>query len=213
MKLYRHVVSSCLMVMCLLIGTHSTAEEAIAPRKADPITAEMREALSRINQIHNGMEQRVIDNAVDALHSDIARLSPEVFVPMAIPHLMRLAPKETRTRILLRQAMAKHWIDEDLARAWLVLAGDPPQPHINALIQALERLTPQGRAKAIEGLEACGAYGRPALPRLRKMVENAKADPRDFERAYRSTQEMPEHVLAHVAIRVIEADIREHQEK
>ncbi|MEI6808732.1 MAG: hypothetical protein WCN95_08415 [bacterium] len=213
MRLFLRGAFSWMIGVCFLIGAHSLAQDAAPSRESDPITAEMREALGRINRIHSGMDQRVIDEAVEALHGEIERHKAEVFVGLAVPHLMCLAPKDTRTRILLRRAMAKHWIDEDSARAWLVLAGDPPQPHIDALIQALERPTPQGRARAMEALRACGAYGKPALPKLRKVIESAKADPRDFDRAYMVTQEVPEHVLAHWAILAIGADSGDQQRK
>jgi hypothetical protein len=169
------------------------------------ITAEMRAALERINKIKKGSEQKEIDEAVEALNKEIARLNPKVFVPLAVPHLLRLAPKDTRTRALLRQALEKGWIEEQLARAFLVQAGDPPEPHIKQLVKELDGADSKIRTRAINALSACGAAAEPALPKLREIVKNAKADPNDYSRAFTSRDEAPEHVRAHWAIRIIEA--------
>jgi hypothetical protein len=173
--------------------------------KTDPITPQMREALARVNKVHAGMDRKAIDDAVGALHEEIARQEPEVFVPLAVPHLMRLAPQDTQTRAVLRRALAKGWIAEELARTYLVQAGDAPGPHIKHLIEAMEDKDPKVRVRAIEALGGCGTAAAPALPRLRQLVKDAKADPADFSRAYTSVDEAPVHVRAHWAILVIEA--------
>jgi len=62
---------------------------------ADPITAGMRAALGKANAAHTGMDRKAIDDAVAQLHREIGRSEPKVFVPLAVPHLMRLAPHDT----------------------------------------------------------------------------------------------------------------------
>src|SRR5437764_9135215 len=107
-----------------------------------PLTAEMRQALERINKLHGGMNQKDIDDAVGALHREIARHDPRAFVPLAVPHLIRLAPRDTQTRVLLRKALARGWLEEQATRAYLVQAGDTPGPHIRPLVKALDDKDP-----------------------------------------------------------------------
>jgi hypothetical protein len=173
----------------------------------DPITPEMRQALARIAKVHAGIAAAVIDEAVEALHGEIRRHDPKVFVPLAIPYLMRLAPRDTQTRIVLRRALANGWMEVEFTRACLVQAGDTPEPHLKALVKALDAPDAKVRTRAIWALGATGAAGAPALPKLREIVANARADPADFKRAYTARDEMPEHVAADVAIRRIESDL------
>jgi hypothetical protein len=183
-------------------GLSSAASES-GPKSE--ITSEMRVALERINTIKKGSEQQVIDEAVDALNKEIARLDPKVFVPLAAPHLLRLAPKDSRTRALLRQALEKGWIEEQLTRAFLIQAGDNPEPHIKQLVKDLESVDAKVRSRAINAIGGCGAAASPALPKLREIVKKAKADPNDFSRAFTCLDEVPEHIRAFWAITIIEA--------
>jgi hypothetical protein len=167
----------------------------------------MRVALERISKINKGSEQKKIDEAVEHLFKlfEIARLDLKVFVPLAAPHLVRLAPKDLRTRTLLRQALEQGWIEEQLARAFLIQAGDPPEPHIKLLVKDLESDDVKVRTRAINALGACGIAAEPALPKLRQIVKDAKADPNDYSRAFTAIDEAPEHVRAFWAITIIEA--------
>ena len=171
----------------------------------DPLTAEMREALRRINEVHSGMKQQAIDEAVTAFHAEIARHDPKVFVQYAVPHLIRLAPRDTQARTLLRRALANGWIEPHYARGFLVQAGDNPEPHVKALMKELADQDAVVRARAIQGLAMCGPAAAAALPALRKIVSDAKAPREDFRRAYTLASEVPEHVRAHWAIGLIEA--------
>jgi hypothetical protein len=175
---------------------------------ADPITAEMRAALTKANAVHDRMDWKVVDDAVTELHREIARHDPKVFVPLAVPHLMRLAPRDTATRVLLRKALAEGWLDEFAARTYLVQAGDTPGPHVTALIQAVGGPDRKARRAALNALRGVGAAGADALPALRKLVDDAKADPADYRRAYTARDEVPDHVLAYWAITRIEADLK-----
>jgi hypothetical protein len=175
------------------------------PPAKDPITAEMREALASINKIHNLMEQQTIDDAVTAFHAEIARHDPKVFVHFAVPHLIRLAPRDTQTRTLLRRALTNGWLEPHYARGYLVQAGDNPEPHVKVLMKELADKDAAVRARAITGLAMCGPAAAAALPALRKIVSDAKAPADDFRRAYTLTTGAPEHVRAHWAIGSIEA--------
>jgi hypothetical protein len=168
----------------------------------------MRAALVKANEVHNKMDQKVIDDAVEALHVEIARQPSEVFVPLAAPHLLRLAPRDTRTRVLLRQVLEKGWMEEALTRAFLVQAGDTPGPHVKWLTEVLDAKDPKVRIRAMGGLSACGAAAAPALPKLREIIKAANPDPNDFRRAYTLTDEVPEHVHANWAILRIEAAMK-----
>jgi hypothetical protein len=180
-------------------------KETKQPRRTkDPITAEMREALRRINEVHSGMPQQAIDEAVTAFHAEIARHDPKVFVELAVPHLIRLAPRDTQTRELLRRALANGWLAAHYARGFLVQAGDNPEPHVKALMRELADKDAAVRARAITGLAICGPAAKAALPPLRKIVSDAKAPRDDFRRAYTFTDPAPEHVRAHWAIGAIE---------
>ncbi len=179
----------------------------VGPPWRDPITAGMREALGHANKVHNLMPVKVVDDAVDALHRAIARENPGVFVPMAISHLIRLAPKDVRTRVLLREALAKGWMEPGLTRGLLVRAGDDSGPHVKALMKGLEG-DAKARRDAIQGLGVCGAAAAPALPMLRGIVEKAKAPADDYRRAYTLSDEVPDHVRAHWAIGRIEAGMK-----
>lgn len=172
----------------------------------NPLTAEMREALRRINEIHSGMEKRAIDEAVTAFHAEIARHDPKVFVQYAVPHLIRLAPRDTQTRVLLRRALADGWMEPHYVRGYLVQAGDNPEPHVKTLMKELADKDADVRARAITGLAMCGPAAAAALPALRKIVSDAKAPPEDFRRAYTLTSGAPEHVRAHWAIGSIEKE-------
>ena len=79
-----------LVAIVVSVGSDVRAQR---PLPKDPFTDEMRQALSRIDKVHEGMDQTEIDNAVEALHREIGRHDPKVFVPEAIRHLMRLAPR------------------------------------------------------------------------------------------------------------------------
>jgi hypothetical protein len=182
---------------------------AVAAPPKDPITDEMRQALDRANKVHNGMDRKTIDEAVEELHREIVKHDPAVFVPLAVRHLLLLAPKDTRTRAVLRRALAGGWIEEPLARAFLIEAGDTPGPHVAVLIKCLDSDNAKVRSRAMNALGACREHGASALPRLKQVVEKAKADPSDYRRAYNSTQEVPEHVQAHRAITRIEAALAE----
>ncbi len=173
------------------------------------MTAEMRQVLERVNKVHAGMAQKDIDEAVQALHREIARHDPKVLVPLAIHQLMRLVPRDTQTRVLLRQALAKGWLEAHATRASLVQAGDTPGPHIRALLKALDDKDPRVRIRAVKALGDTGAAGAEALPKLRKIVAKARADPADYDRAYTPRNPMPELVVAHHAILRIEAALRD----
>jgi hypothetical protein len=182
--------------------TRLAAEKAA---KGDPITAEMRAALERANKAHAGMDRKALDEAIEDLHREIAKHDAKVFVPLAIPCLMALAPKETRTRTVLRKALAEGWLAEPTARALLVQAGDTPEPHVKAMLKLLGDA--KARRAALEAARGFGAEGGEMLPALRKIIADAKADPTDFRRAYVPGRgpEVPEHVLAHWAVLRIEA--------
>jgi hypothetical protein len=174
-----------------------------------PLTDEMRRALARIAKVHEGMDQELIDEAVEALHRDIARYDPKAFIPLAISDLMRLAPRDTQTRALLRRALANGWLPAELARALLIKAGDTPGPHVKALIKAIDDRDPAVRAGAVEMVGGLHAAGAEALPKLRRIMADAKADPNDYVRAYSSTTEMPLHVRAFFAIARIESALKD----
>jgi hypothetical protein len=175
----------------------------------DPITAEMRASLGRINAVHSGMTRKAVADAVDRFHRDIARIDSGLFVFMAVPHLMRLAPRDARTRALIHRAMAKGWIEEELCRAFLVQSGDGIAENVKALIKGLDARDVKKRKRAMVALGACSKAGAPALPRLREIIRKAKADPSDYRRAYTLADEVPEHVRAHWAASVIEAAIKD----
>lgn len=183
------------------------------PAKKDPITPIMREILARVNKIHDRMKRSDIDAAIDALHQEIKREDPAVFVPLALPHLLRLAPNDPRTRIVLRQALAKGWIEEQLARAFLIQAGDDPSPHIKRLLKDLDSKDGRVRARAMTALGACGDAAEAALLKLRRMANKADADPSDFVRDYALDQDVPEPVRARWAVSSIEAGLAEHKKK
>ncbi len=183
-----------------------------APQK-DPLTPDMRTALAKINKIHGGMERETIDEAVAEFHRVIAKSDPKVFVQFAVPHLMRLAPKDIQTRQLLRKALVNGWMDEFLLRAFLIQAGDEPGPHLRAMIKALDSKDAKTRRSALQALPAVGKEGSDALPKLRDIVTKAKADPSDYVRDYTIVDAVPEHVLAHWAITRIEAAIDEAKKK
>jgi hypothetical protein len=178
------------------------AEKAV---KGDPITAEMRAALGRASRAHAGMDRKALDEAIEDLHREIAKHDAKVFVPLAIPCLMALAPKESRTRTVLRKALAGGWLAEPTARALLVQAGDTPGPHVKAMLKALAAKEATVRRAALEAARGFGAEGEELLPALRKILADSKGDPNDFRRAYASTRDVPEHVLASWAIQGIEA--------
>ncbi len=174
---------------------------------ADPVTADMRAALDKVNAVHAGMDRKVVDDAVNELHREVRRHDPAVFVPLAVPHLMRLAPHDTATRVLLRKALAEGWLAEFTARTDLVQAGDTPGPHVAAMLRAVGGPDRKARRAALAALGGVGAAGADALPALRKIMDDAKADPADYRRAYTARQEVPDHVLAYWAITRIEAAV------
>ncbi len=207
MAFFRSVgVAGVVVLLSLVVGT--LRGETPPPVKKDPITSEMRAVLARVNQVHQGLPQKEIDDAIEALHREMARADPGVFVPLAVPHLLRLVPTDTRTRAVLRDALAKGWLEPQLAHAFLVQAGDAPEPHIQALRKDLESKDAKVRARAMSALGACGKAAAAALPQLRKVVENAKADPDDYRRDYTLADLVPEHVHAHWAIQQIEAALK-----
>jgi hypothetical protein len=167
---------------------------------ADPITPDMRAALGRANK--PGMERKAKDEAVEDLHREIGK-NPKVFVPLAIPPLMQLAPQDTRTRNLLRDALEKGWLEKYHAHLLLVRAGDDPGPHIKVLIDGLDDA--KTRKTAVDMIGGLGAEGKDTLPKLKMMLADAKADPSDFSRAYTATDDAPEHVHVYWAIIRIEA--------
>lgn len=189
-------------------GDFITAAPPATPKPADPITAEMRAALAEANPVHTGMDRKAIDDAVAQLHREIAKHDPKVFVPLAVPHLMRLAPHDTATRVLLRKALADGWLDESTARMYLVQAGDPPKPHIAAMLKAVGGNDPKARRAALTALRGVGAAGADALPALRKFVIDAKAPQTDFERDYTLRNPAPDHILAWWAVNAIEAAVK-----
>lgn len=162
MSFFRLPLSFATVVLFALVSVETRAEKP-RPRK-DPITPGMRKALGQINQIHTRMDQKRIDDAVEALHKEIGIQDPKVFVPLAIDHLLRLAPKDTRTRILLRRALARGWLEEQMARAFLVQAGDTPGPHIKQLMKDMESNNAKIRARAMVALGACGKAGPRHFP-------------------------------------------------
>jgi hypothetical protein len=175
---------------------------------ADPVTAGMRAALAKANVVHAGMDREAIDDAVTELHQELARSDPKRLVPLAVPHLIRLAPRDTATRMLLRKALADGWLDEFVARMYLVQAGDTPGTHVAALLKAVGSADRKARRAALGALGGVGAAGASALPALRAIVDDAKADPADFRRAYTIRDEVPDQVLAHRAITRIEEDLK-----
>ncbi len=189
------------------------AKKDAPPAQPDPITAAMRDALAKINKVHAGMEQKAIDDAVVELHREIARQDSKVFVPLAVPHLMRLAPHDTATRVLLRKALAEGWLGEFAARMYLVQAGDTPGPHVEAMLKAVGGTDQKARRAAIEALRGVGVAAADALPKLRGIIEAAKADPSDYRRAYTLQDEVPEHVLAYWAVIAIEAALKDRKDK
>src|SRR5690349_11323496 len=111
------------LTIVALLETASAGAIAHAGVPANAITPDVRKSLARINAIHSGMKPVAIAEAVTALHADIARLDPRGFVPLAVPHLMRLAPRDPRTVALLHKALDKGWLDPYLARTFLVAVG------------------------------------------------------------------------------------------
>jgi len=180
-----------------------------APKPADPLTPGMRAALAKANAVHTGMDRKTIDDAVAQLHQAIGRDDPKVFVPPAVPHLIRLAPYDTATRVLLRKALADGWLGEFAARMYLVQAGDPPGPHIAAMLKAVGGNDPKARRAALTALRGVGAAGADALPALRKFVIDAKAPQTDFQRDYTLRSPAPDHVLAYWADNAISAAIKD----
>ena len=71
---------------------------------------------------------------------------------------------------------------------------------------ALERAQ---QARAVDALGSLKALGAPALPRLRKIMDDAEADPEDYLRAYSYKQEMPLHVRAYFAVAAIESALKD----
>jgi hypothetical protein len=110
--------------------------------------------------------------------------------------------------MLLRKALADGWLDEFVARMYLVQAGDTPGTHVAALLKAVGSADRKARRAALGALGGVGAAGADALPVLRAIVDDAKADPADFHRAYTIRDEVPDHVLAHRAITRIEEDLK-----
>ena len=192
-------------VMNLLTATFLTAAIVTA---ADPITPGMRAALARIDTAHAGMDRETIDDALEDLHRELAKQDPKVFAPLVVHHLMRLAPQDTQTRVLLRKALAEKWLEELPARALLVRAGDTPGPHVEVLLKALDAPDAKTRRTAIREVEGLGVQGRAVRPKVKKTIEDAKADPSDFLRAFRTVDAAPDHVLAYWAGLRIEAELK-----
>jgi hypothetical protein len=179
--------------------------DASEPENKDPYTTEMRQSLAKIQKVHTGMKKEVIDAALDEFNKDIKRFEPKIFLPLAIGDLMRLAPTDRRTRKLLRDALANGWLEPNLAHAMLVTAGEPPDVHIKALIKNIGAADAKTRRAALNAVRSCAPDAQKALPSLQKMIEDARAPASDYQRAYSSKDEMPEHVLAYVAKALIEA--------
>jgi hypothetical protein len=205
----RSLVPVAALAVAIGFGGRAPSAAAEPPAPADePVTDAMRAALEKVRKAHAGMERKAVDEAVTELHREVGRHDPRVFVPLAVPHLMRLAPHDTATRVLLRKALAEKWLDEFPARMYLVQSGDSPGPHLEAMLEAVGGSDRQARRAALAALAGVGTAGADALPALRDIIDRAKADPADYRRAYTAGQEVPDHVLARLAIDRIEADAK-----
>jgi hypothetical protein len=197
--------SLCMLLLVLAVPALATGEEKSFQ---DRITPEMRTTLTKVNAIHNLRDQATIDDAVEELHRLIAKSDPEIIVPLAVPHLLRLAPRDTQTRAVLRQAVANGWLEESLAHAFLVQAGDTPGPHIDALLKLVDSEKAETRSRALLALGACGKHAEPALTKLRNIIATAKVNPDDYRRDYMLGEQVPDYVNAHTAILQIEAALK-----
>jgi hypothetical protein len=117
------------------------------------------------------MDREAIDDAVTELHQELARSDLKRLVPLAVPHLIRLAPRDTATRMLLRKALANGWLDEFVARMYLVQAGDTPGTHVAALLKAVGSADRPFRSlgsKVVRPFHSAvrAAAPRPTLPQL-----------------------------------------------
>jgi HEAT repeat protein len=171
----------------------------------DPFTPEMRQSLAKINKVHAGMKKEAIDAALDELYKDLKRVEPKIFVAAAIGALMRVAPKDPRTRKVLRDGLANGWLEPNLAHAMLVKAGDDPELHIKALIENIGAADAKTRRAALRAIGDCGPRAKEALPVLRKIIDDANAPASDYQRAFQRIDDVPEHVLAYWAKTLIEA--------
>jgi len=174
--------------------------ESKTPNVPDPFTPEMRKAYKRFHNIHDRMDKQIVDAAVDQLIEDFAKHNPRVFVPMVIDDLMHIAPKDTRTILVLRKSLKEGWIDAIAAHGYFVQAGEPPQEHIDYLVKQLDAPNIKRRIAAIGVLGMCGAKAKDALPRLERIVQQSNAPAEDYVKHYNIESPMPEHVCAKVAI-------------
>lgn len=175
------------------------------PEKMAPVTPEMHQSLAKFKKVDAGAKNEVVEAALAEFFNDLQRFEPKIFLPAALGDLMRLAPKDPRTRKALRDGLAKHWLEPNLAHAMLIKVGDDPKRHLQTLIKNLGSDVPNTRRAALEAIRGCGPRAKEALPILQKIIDDAKAPASDYQRAYRRTDEVPEHVLANWAKTVIEA--------
>lgn len=188
--------------------TRPASQPATAQATSGQLTNAMRDAYSRFHPIHSGMDRKIIEQTVDAIFAEIPKHEPTLFVPLMIDQLIRLGPRDPRTRALLHECMAKGWIEPYLTRYMLIQTGEDPQPHVQAMIEALDSGDAVVRQQAIIALGGCGGSAKPALPRLRRFVQEAQADPSIYHRAYTLGDKMPDHVRAYSAIENIEGSLR-----
>ena len=172
-------------------------------------TPAMKKAFDSVRAVHTGMDQETIGDVVHALHREVAQHDPEIFVPTAIAHLMRLAPEDTNTRALLRKALEKKWLGEYEARALLVVSGDDPDKHLNRIIAALDDDERAVRIRAMRSARNCGTRAKAAIPKLRNIVERSGENPDGYIRIYPTMLHTPDFSHAMWALLAIDPKVVE----
>ncbi len=129
--------------------------------------------------------------------------------PFYRPRAAAVKPGGRVTFVTTRRAPVHGWLEPSLACAFLVEPGEDARPHVAALLKTLDSPDASARRGALRALAHGGAKAEAALPRLRRIVRDAKAPPSDYRRAFTVRQEVPEHVLAHWALTRIEYLLRE----
>jgi hypothetical protein len=208
LKIVLFVVFLFLVFLACNMDSATTPSEKSLPNRHDPFTPEMRVAYQRIHTIHNGMDKKTINAAVDQLFNAIDKYEPEVFVPLVMEDLMRLAPKDKRTISLLHQCLEEGWLTPTDAHSCLVQVGEPAKEHIDYLISQLDSPDTSKRIAAIGALGMCGAKAEAALPRLEKIVLQSNAPQEDYVKDYSIKHPMPEHVHAKIACDRIKRDLQ-----
>jgi hypothetical protein len=174
------------------------------PKLPSTYTPSLRAALGRAYKVVDRKDRPAVEAAVAGLLAEVPKHDPRFVVQAIVADLMRLAPSDARTRRLLHDALKHGWLEPSLARAFLVQSGEDARPHVAALLKALDSPDASARRGALRALAHCGEKAEAALPRLRRIVRDAKAPPSDYRRAFTIRQEVPEHVLAHMALTRIE---------